>query len=132
MMGDDSVGAISLAFDSSTHREQAFFDLRVRMCFQGVLFNLHLVAIPMFERHTAMNMFNMLVKFRDALYHPWRAKLIGTSSDGENTMTGRHGELVTRIVAGRREQFTSRVVRAASDRHRRQVLGRCHQRRHLN
>jgi hypothetical protein len=53
MMDDESVWAISLAFDSSTHREQAFFDLRVRMCFQGVLFNFHLVAIPMFERHTA-------------------------------------------------------------------------------
>jgi hypothetical protein len=68
------------------------------MCFQGVLFNLRLVAIPMFERHSAMNMFNMLVKFLDALNQPWRAKLIGTSSDGENTMTGRHGGLVTRIV----------------------------------
>jgi hypothetical protein len=98
MMDDESVWAISLAFDSSTHREQAFFDQRVRICFQGVLFNLHLVAIPMFERHTAMNMFNMLLKVLDALYQPWRAKLIFTSSDGENTMTGRHGRLVTRIV----------------------------------
>jgi hypothetical protein len=98
MMDDESVWAISLAFDSNTHREQAFFDLRVRMCFQGVLFNLHLMAIPMCERHTAMNMFNVLVKFLDALYQPWRAKPIGTSSDGENTMTGRHGGLVTRIV----------------------------------
>jgi hypothetical protein len=94
----ESVWAISLAFDSSTHREQAFLDLRVRMCFQGVLFNLHLVAIPMFERHTAMNMFSILVKFLDALYQPWRAKLIGMSSDGENTMTGRHGGLITRIA----------------------------------
>ncbi|ETV67156.1 hypothetical protein H257_16556 [Aphanomyces astaci] len=41
----------------------------------------------------------MLVKFLDALYPPWRTKLIGMSSDGENTMTGRHRGLVTRIVA---------------------------------
>jgi hypothetical protein len=45
-MDDESVWAMSLAFDSSTHREQAFFDLRVRMCFQGVLFNLRLESIP--------------------------------------------------------------------------------------
>jgi hypothetical protein len=70
MMEDESFWVISLAFDSSTHREQALFDLRVRMSFHGVFFNLHLVAIPMFERHTAMKMFNMLVKFLDALYQP--------------------------------------------------------------
>jgi hypothetical protein len=97
-MDDESVWAMSLAFDSSTHREQAFFNLRVRMCFQGVLFNLRQVAIPILERHAAMNLFNMLVKFLDALQQPWREKLIGTSSDGKNTMTGRHGGLVTRIV----------------------------------
>jgi hypothetical protein len=45
-----------------------------------------------------MNMFNMLVKFLDALHQPWRATLIGTSSDGKNTMTRRHGGFVTRIV----------------------------------
>jgi hypothetical protein len=53
----------------------------------------------MFDRHTAEIIYNMLVKFLDALYPPWRAKLIGMSSDGENTMTGRHRGLVTRMVA---------------------------------
>jgi hypothetical protein len=90
---------MSLAGDGSTHRGQSFFDLRVRICFHGRLLNLHLVVIPMFDRHTADNIFNMLVKFLDALYGKWRAKLIGMSSDGENMMTGRHTGLVTRMIA---------------------------------
>ncbi len=81
---------MSLAGDGSTHHGQLFFDLCVRICFHGWLFNLHLVTIPMFDRHTAGNIFNMLVKFLDAMYGKWRAKLIGMSSDGENTMTACH------------------------------------------
>jgi hypothetical protein len=96
---DDMVWAFSLAGDGSTHRGQLFFDLRMRICLKGKLLNLHLVAIPMFDRHTALNIFNMFVKFLDALYRKWRSKLIGMSSDGENTMTGRHAGLITRMIA---------------------------------
>ncbi len=42
LMGDLSVWAFSLAFNSSTHFEQSFFDLRVRIYFKGRLCNLHL------------------------------------------------------------------------------------------
>ncbi len=52
----------------------------------------------MFDRHTAGNIFNMLVKFLDALYGKWRTKLIGMSSDDENTMTSRHTSFVTRMI----------------------------------
>jgi hypothetical protein len=99
MLGDDIVGAFSLAGDVSTHHGQSFFDLRMRICLKGRLLNLHLMAIPMFDRHSALNIFKVFVKFLDALYSKWRSKLIGMSSDGENTMTGRHGGLVTRTVA---------------------------------
>jgi hypothetical protein len=60
---------------------------------------LHLVALPMFERHSAMNIFNLIAKFMDALYNKWRSKLIGVSTDGENTMTGCHAGVVTCLVA---------------------------------
>jgi hypothetical protein len=89
---------MSLANDDSTHHGQSFFDLRVRICFRGQLLSLHLVVIPMFDRHTAGNIFNMLVKFLDALYGKWRAKLIDMSSDGENTMIGHHIDLVTHMI----------------------------------
>jgi hypothetical protein len=53
----------------------------------------------MFDRHAVGNIFNMLVKFLDALYGKWCAKLIRMSFDGENTMTGRHTDLITRMIA---------------------------------
>jgi hypothetical protein len=90
---------MSLAGDESTHRGQSFFDLRLRVYYRGDLVNLHFVALPMFERHSAMNIFNLITKFMDAFYSKWRSKLIGVSTDGENTMTGHHAGVVTRLVA---------------------------------
>jgi hypothetical protein len=60
--------------------------------------NFHVVVVPVFERHIAENMFNMVVKFLDALYDRWRGKLIEVSFDGENMMTGRHFGFVTHMV----------------------------------
>ena len=51
----DSVWAISLAGDGSTHRGQPLFDMRVRICFGRKLFNLHLFDILTVESHTAEN-----------------------------------------------------------------------------
>ncbi|CAM6036431.1 unnamed protein product [Sphagnum compactum] len=98
IIDDESVWAISLASDSNTHCRQSFFNLHLRACNCGDLTNLHLVAVPMFERHTTENMFNMVVKFLNALYSRWCDKLIGVSSNGENTMTGRHSGFVTCMV----------------------------------
>ena len=98
MTGDVSVWAFSLAFDTSTHREQSFFDVCVRIFYKGLLCNIHLVGLPMFDRHKAKIVYNMLVKFLDALYLDWRFKLLNASSDGENTMTGHHAGVVTLIA----------------------------------
>jgi len=89
---------MSLAGDGSTHCGQSFFDLRVYICFCGRLLNLHLDAIPMFDHHTAGNIFNMLVMFFDVLYGKWHAKLIGMSSNAENTMIGYHTSLVIHMI----------------------------------
>jgi hypothetical protein len=87
---------MSLAGDDSTHHGQSFFDLCVRVCYHGELVNLHLVAMSMFERHSAENIFNLIAKFMDALYSKWHAKLISVSTDHENTMMSRHVGVVTR------------------------------------
>jgi len=97
LLDDDTVWAFSLACDGSTHRGQHFLDMRVRICFRGVLLNLHLAAIPMFERHTTLNTFNLLVKFLNVMYAPWRTKMISMSIDGKNTNTGHLNGLVTRF-----------------------------------
>jgi hypothetical protein len=98
LAADETTWALSLACDGSTHRGQHFFDLRIRLCHRGVLANLHLVAVPQFDRHTAENTFNMLEKFLDAMSNLWRVKLISVATDGEPTMTGRHHGLVTRLA----------------------------------
>jgi hypothetical protein len=87
-----------LAGDKSTHRSQSFFDLRIHVYYHDELVNLHLVAMPMFEHHSVVNIFNLIAKFMDALYIKWRAKLICVSTDGDNTMTSHHAGIVTRLV----------------------------------
>jgi hypothetical protein len=38
----------------------ALLDQRIRVCFNGVLMNLHLVLVPFFQRHTAVNYVTMI------------------------------------------------------------------------
>jgi hypothetical protein len=98
IIDDESIWAISLTCDNNMHRGQSFFDLRLLAYYCNDLTNLHLVVVPMFERQTAENMFNMVVKFLDTLYGRWRNKLIRVSSDGKNMMTGHHSGFVMRRV----------------------------------
>ena len=99
LLATADVWAFSIGFDGSTHRGTSFFDVRMRICVLGVLFNVHLIALPMFHRHTSDNYVTLLVKLLTALYEHWRDKLIGISTDGENTNTGRLRGIVTQLVA---------------------------------
>ncbi|KAH8941177.1 hypothetical protein BDL97_14G024200 [Sphagnum fallax] len=74
------IWSFALAADSSTHRS-----------------NLHLIVVPFYDRHTTENIAAMICHILDALYARWRSKIIAFSIDGENTMTGRHAGVVTRI-----------------------------------
>ncbi len=98
IIDDESVWAILLAGDNNTQCGQSFFNLCLCTCYYCDLMNLHLVVVPMFERHTAKNMFNMVIKFFDVLYGRWHDKLIRMSSDGENMMTSRHFGFVMGMV----------------------------------
>ncbi len=72
----------------------------IRICVNGILSNLHLVAILIFERHIAENIFNLIARFLDVLSDPttiWHAKLMFVSTDGENIMTGCHRGVVIRL-----------------------------------
>ena len=97
ILNDDSTWAFSLANDSSTHYGKSYFDNRIRFYRDGTLYNLHLLAIPMFERHTADNIVDLVTRLLDQLCPSWRTKLIGLSSDGEPKMTGEHNGVVTQI-----------------------------------
>lgn len=88
---------MSLALDSSTHQGMSYLDIRVRFTLSGAVQNFHLLAIPLYSNHTGEYMFEVLVKFMDALYKPWKEILIGVSSDGARSMTGKFQGLVTRL-----------------------------------
>jgi hypothetical protein len=102
-----SVWDISLAGDASPHQETPLLDQRIRVCINGVLMNLHLVLVPSFQRHTAVNYGTMIKTVMNVLCPTWNDKLISIASDGENTMTGRTGGVVTLLE----RQCTNHVLR---------------------
>lgn len=85
----------------------SFMDQRLRLAVDGLLVNLHLLAIPMFDRHTAVNRVNLITKVMDVINSGWRDKLIRLSSDGENTMTGCRGGVITLLE----QQVTNDILR---------------------
>jgi len=94
-MNQKHVWAFSLAANASSHMGVSLHDQRIRICVEGVLYNLHMVLVPFFERHLAVNYVKLIKTMLDTLCLDWRSKLISISSDGENMMTGRHGGIVT-------------------------------------
>ncbi|KAH6599095.1 hypothetical protein BASA61_002696 [Batrachochytrium salamandrivorans] len=48
---------------------------RIRVCVHGVLYNLHLVLVPFFKRHTAQNYVKLIKVLLDSLSPIWRDKL---------------------------------------------------------
>ena len=113
LMAKSSMWAFSFAYDMSTHICISFMDQRLRLAVNGLLVNLHLLAIPMFYRHTAVNQFNPITKVMDAMNSNWRDKLIGHSWDGENTMTGCSGGVITLLE----KQATNGVLRVRCPAH---------------
>jgi hypothetical protein len=101
------VWAFSLAGDASRHQGTPLLDQRIRVCFNGVLMNLHLVLVPFFQRHTAVNNVTMIKTVMNVLCPNWNDKLISIASDRENTMTGRTGGVVTLLE----RQCTNPVLR---------------------
>ena len=68
----------------------------MRICYKGLLFNIHLVGLSMLDRHMAEVIYNMLVNFLTRSTYS-KHELLSASSDGENAMTEHHAGLVTRI-----------------------------------
>jgi hypothetical protein len=89
--------AFSLANDGSTHYGRSYFDNRIRIHHHGDIFNVHMLAIPMFERHTADNMYNLISRVLDIICPMWRSKILGIGSDGAPTMTGCIQGVVTQL-----------------------------------
>lgn len=93
-----SVWAFSLASDASTHHGRSYLANRIRIHIDGRLYNLHLVAIPMYEHHTGENMFILIRRVLDVVCPRWRMQMIGVGSDGAKSMMGQFQGVVTRLA----------------------------------
>ncbi|KAF0775103.1 hypothetical protein AaE_001197 [Aphanomyces astaci] len=91
--------AFALAPDSSSLYESSYLNIRLRVAWGSVLFNLHAVVLPMYERHTANYYISLIVRTLDTIAPIWRDKLLGFNYSTSNTMTGRHSGVVTQLVA---------------------------------
>jgi hypothetical protein len=87
----------SVAFDGSTYQHTSYLDIRMRMYYDGDIKNIHVLALPMFERHTGDYMYNLFSDLYEILDPRWKQKLIGVTTDGAANMTGCHRGCVTRI-----------------------------------
>jgi hypothetical protein len=65
-------------------------------------------VVPNFDRHTALNTAAwMYTIMEDIIFSEWHTKLIGVSTDGENTLTSYHGGVVRLL----QRQATNNIVR---------------------
>ena len=51
------VWTFSIALDSFTHQSHSYLDVRARFMAENTIYNVHLLAIPLFQSHTSENMF---------------------------------------------------------------------------
>ncbi len=55
ILASDDVWAFAISFDGNQHRGTTFFDIHIYVHVNDVLHNLHLIAMPHFDHHTAAN-----------------------------------------------------------------------------
>ena len=91
------VWTFSIALDSSTHQSHSYLDVRARFMAENTIYNVNLLAIPLFQIHTGENMFATTCKFLGALHPLGKDTPIVVSSDGDRLMTGQTQGLLTQI-----------------------------------
>jgi hypothetical protein len=92
-----SAWAFSIALDGGNKSDTSYLGVRVRVCIEHKLFNLHLIAIPMRDRHTGENMFNLVCTTLDNLAPDWRKHIISVTTDGASSMTGHRQGVASRL-----------------------------------
>ncbi len=87
----------SVAFDGATYIHTSYLDIRVRVFNGDDIQNIHVIALPMVDRHTGEHMHELFEKLFNILDPRWKTKLVGITTDGAVNMTGRHKGAVTKI-----------------------------------
>jgi hypothetical protein len=71
--------AFSLAFDGATVQGRSFLDVRVRLCLGGDIEDVYLLAIPLRESHTGLQMANVVEQLMIVL----RCQILGGAIHGD-------------------------------------------------
>ena len=95
-----SVWELLIALDMSTNQVVSYLDIRICIYWQGDILNLHLASIPVLDRYTGENMFNVSAKFFYYICQQWRNIIVGIVNYDARSMTGSIQGLATRFDKG--------------------------------
>ena len=87
-----------VALDISTHMSTSYLDIHIRMHLnRHIIFNVQLLAVPVYVRHTAAVILDTAPKALDFLCPSWKYSIVGVSTYGKRKMTGRISGIATRF-----------------------------------
>ena len=89
--------AFAIALDEGNKASVPYLDIWIHFVLGHELFNVHLIACPMYESHTGDNMFDLTIKILDVLCPNWKDEVIGVTTNGVSNMTGYHVGMVSQI-----------------------------------
>jgi hypothetical protein len=92
--------AFSIALlDGGNKSDTSYLDVRICVVSARgtILSNLHLLPIPMRERHTGEHMFNLTSTALDHLVPHWRSRIISVTTDRASSMTGQNRGVASRL-----------------------------------
>ena len=82
----------------STHMSPLYLGILIRLHLNSYyIANVHLISVPMYERHTAAMIFDTAAKALDVLCPSWKDSIVGVSTYGKRKMTGRILGVATRF-----------------------------------
>ena len=88
ILSNPTVWSFALTCDGLTHNVIPSFEVRIQNRVNGNLYNLHLVVVPFFDRHTVYNTVNLIKTLLDDVCELCQEKVIAITTDGEMTNTG--------------------------------------------
>lgn len=95
----------SIATDAAIHQSTSYLDIRIRLWQHGSLHDFHIMTLPTFDHYPAPAIVQRLENCLNILDPNWRAKLLGTTTNGgantgRNTgMTGSQQGLAARLTS---------------------------------
>lgn len=88
----------SLAFDSTTTKDDSYLDIRIPIHMKTQLHNIHLSAIPVRSSHTELAIFHLVSDTLEAFAGTkWNEEQLVVTIDGASKMTGRFQGALTRL-----------------------------------